>query len=120
MIPENKVKIMWQIMDIKTGLILIQSELLSHQSYIKGELDKSFSLKKVLSDYKDYRLNVSTGNGHQMNTVYIKDINELKEISYGICIYNNIPHFVSLNIIDICNNQFEIMTDGQVISKWFK
>ena len=112
MIPENKVKLMWTIYGLNKEYIA--SELLSHQSYMKGELDKSPSITKSLKEISKGFFRIYSGNGSIMNGIYEIQIERIKTFSYSIVRDGGYDYFVGIYIELIDNKIIECLTDGTI------
>lgn len=112
MIPENKVKLMWSMYGINKEFA--SSEILSHQSYMKGELDKSPSITKSLKEFSKGILNIYGGNGSIMNLIYETQIERIKTLSYSIVRDGGYDYFVGIYIELKDNKTIECLTDGTI------
>lgn len=113
-IPENKVKLMWLMKDDNNS---INSELLSHQSYIKGELDKSPSITKSLEEFKEGWLEIYSGDGKIMHKLYSFNITLIQSFSYSIVRAEGYDYFVGFYVKKIDGSTLEVLTDGTIYNK---
>lgn len=114
-IPENKVKLMWSINGLNGEHIY--SKMLSHQSYIKNELNDSPSITQSLQDVTEGHLNVYSGDGFRMNNIYSIELEKLKSFSYSIVQSDIYLYFVGIYIEEKNGKIIELLTDNTVIIK---